>query len=210
MSFDLPRVYPITDKRMAGKETHLSILKELVLGGATLVQIRDKQTGVRDLLPDLLRCVRFARKHRVRLIIDDRCDLALVCGAAGVHLGREDLPPLAARRVLGPRSIIGYSTHSLSEVRDSAGLPVDYLGFGPVYPTHTKQHADPATGLPALRRACRASSFPVVAIGGIGAKQIPEMLGAGAQSVAVISALMKSRDPAREMERLLRIATGTG
>ncbi len=204
MPFSLPRVYPITDKRIAHARTHLSILKELVRGGATLVQIRDKDTPARDLLPDLRRCVEFARERRVLLLINDRCDLALCSGADGVHLGQDDLPPAAARRLLGAARVIGYSTHSVAQARAAAPLPVQYIGFGPVYGSSTKPGANPVTGLRSLRRACAIVDKPVVAIGGIGLEQLREVLDCGAHSVAAISALMGSGSIAREMEKFIR------
>jgi thiamine-phosphate pyrophosphorylase len=203
MTFVLPPIYPITDKELARRTTHLSILRELVRGGATLVQIRDKSTPIHELLRDLRQCVDFARAKHVMLIINDRCDLALSCGAMGVHLGQEDLPPAAARSILGPKRIIGLSTHSTADVRESSGLPIQYIGLGPVYETSTKKDALPTVGLKRLARACASSLKPVVAIGGIGLEQITEVLNAGAASAAVISALMKAKDLAREMERFL-------
>jgi thiamine-phosphate diphosphorylase len=202
----LPRIYPITDKAMAGKANHLSILKELVRGGARLVQIRDKYTPLPDLLADLLRCAEFAEKHGVLLIVNDRCDLALTSGASGVHLGQTDLPPEAARKVLGPGKIIGYSTHSIRQVKLALGLPIDYLGFGPVYATSSKLDTSPVVGLDRLARACRESAKPVVAIGGISPARVAQVLEAGAASAAVISALMKAENLARRMEELLEKA----
>jgi len=208
MRFTLPPVYPVTDKKLANRTSHLSILKELVRGGARLVQLRDKNTPLPELLPDLRRCVEFAAGKGVLLIVNDRCDLALSAGAAGVHLGQEDLPPEAARAILGSRKIIGFSAHSLAQVRNSRSLPIQYIGFGPVYATSTKPDAEAAVGLRALARACRESSVPVAAIGGIGLERVREVLQAGAASVAVISALMQAEDIARQMERFLEIATG--
>jgi len=206
MTLTLPPIYPITDKTLARRTSHLSILKELVRGGARFVQIRDKSTPVRDLLLDLNRCVEFARKNGVTLIVNDRCDLVLSCRAMGVHLGQDDLPPPAARAVLGRDAIIGYSTHSLGQVRKSLDWPVQYIGFGPVYGTATKKNALPAVGVRRLAHACRVSSVPVVAIGGIGLKQVREVLNAGAAGGAVISALMTVKDLARQMELFLEEA----
>ena len=203
MPFTLPRVYPITDKKLAHKTSHLSILKELIRGGAQLVQVRDKSTPVQELLQDLLRCVEFAEKKGATLIVDDRCDLVLGSGAMGVHLGQEDLPPLAARTILGPEAIIGLSTHSFVQIKESAGLPIQYIGFGPVYATNTKKDSNPVVGVRRLARACRISAVPVVAIGGIDLGQIREVLEMGAASAAVISALMKAGNLARQMERFL-------
>jgi thiamine-phosphate pyrophosphorylase len=208
MKFTLPPVYPITDKKLARKATHLSILKELARGGAQLVQIRDKSTPVGELLRDLRRCVEFARKKGVALILNDRCDLVLSCGATGVHLGQDDLPPSAARVILEETHIIGFSTHSLAQVRYACHMPVQYIGFGPVYGTATKPDASPAVGLRRLANACKASSVPVVAIGGIGLEQVGQVLRAGAASAAVISGLMTATDLARQMERFLEKARG--
>jgi thiamine-phosphate pyrophosphorylase len=202
-------IYPITDKKLARRESHLSILKELVRGGAQIVQIRDKSTPMRELLRDLFRCVEFASKNCVTLIVNDRCDIALSCGAMGVHLGQDDLPPDAARAILGRKKYIGLSAHSLAQVHNARNMPVQYIGFGPVYPTSTKEDAAPAVGLPQLAEACRISSVPVVAIGGIALKQVREVLQTGARSAAVISALMKARSIAHQMERFLEEARGT-
>jgi thiamine-phosphate pyrophosphorylase len=183
-------------------------VKELVRGGAQWVQVRDKTTPLPELLQDLKRCVDFAASMGIALIVNDRCDVALSAAAAGVHLGQEDLPPEAARAILGPERIIGLSAHSLDQVRKSRDLPIQYIGFGPVYATSTKVDAQPAVGLRELARACKASPVPVAAIGGIGLEKVREVLHAGAASVVVISALMAAKDLAREMERFLEKATG--
>jgi thiamine-phosphate pyrophosphorylase len=178
-----------------------------VRGGAQLIQIRDKSTPLRDLLSDLRQCVEFAASKGVTLIVNDRCDLVLTSGAMGVHLGQEDLPPEAARAILGREKIIGFSTHSSEQVKRSLHLPVQYIGYGPVYATSTKENPSPVIGLRQLARACKISSVPVVAIGGIGLEQVCEVLKTGAASVAVISALMKATNLARQMQRFLEKAT---
>lgn len=210
MDIRLPPVYPITDKLLSGKPTHLAILKELARGGATWVQIRDKITPDRQLAADLVRCAEFAAARGVCLIVDDRCDLALVSGAAGVHLGQTDLPPEGARRILGGRRIIGFSTHTPAQVHAARRMPVDYLGFGPVFGTTTKKNAERPVGLEGLKKACRMADKPVVAIGGIGPGRIRAVLDAGASSAAVISALMGAPDIARRMEELLQEAMAKG
>jgi thiamine-phosphate pyrophosphorylase len=206
MQFSLPLIYPITDKKLAHRTSHLSILKELVSGGAEFVQIRDASTPIRELMRDIIECAEFASKKGVTLIINNRCDLVLGSGAMGVHLGQEDLPPEAARSILGSNKIIGFSAHSIDQVRKSSTLPIQYVGFGPIYPTLTKEDAAPAVGLRLLSAACRTSSVPVVAIGGIGLDQVGEVLKAGAASAAVISALMGAKDIARRMNRFLETA----
>jgi thiamine-phosphate pyrophosphorylase len=208
MEFTLPPIYPITDKKLAHRTSHLSILRELVRGGARFVQVRDKTTPIQELLPDLLQCAEFAAKKGVTLIVDDRCDLVLYSKATGVHLGQQDLPPAAARAVLGSEKIIGFSTHTLSEVRRSVRLPIQYIGFGPIYATSTKKDPAPAVGLKRLAMACKISAVPVVAIGGIGLEHVREVLVAGAESVAVISALMRAKNIALQMERFLDESRG--
>jgi thiamine-phosphate pyrophosphorylase len=206
MRFTIPPVYPITDKRLAKKSSHLQIVRELIRGGATLIQIRDKDTPVREFLVDLRRCVEYASRFKVPIIVNDRCDLALLSGADGVHLGQDDLPPTAARKILGNSALLGFSTHSLLHVRQSNHLSIQYIGFGPVFATSTKPDPFPVVGLPSLQKACRLSANPVVAIGGIGIEQIRPVLEAGAASAAVISALMQARSIAHGMEQLLQAA----
>ena len=206
MKLPLPPVYPITDKRLSGLSSHFQILRELVRGGATLVQIRDKGTPLDELLTDLRRCVDLARERGVTLIVNDRCDLALCCGAHGVHLGQDDLPAEAARALMGRGRIIGLSTHNLRQVHASAPLAIDYIGYGPVYATSTKEAASPVVGVRRLRAACGAAVWPVVAIGGIKAGRIREVLDAGATSAAVISTAMAGGRIARNMEALLNEA----
>jgi thiamine-phosphate pyrophosphorylase len=206
MPFTLPSIYPITDKKLAHRPSHLCILTELIRGGAQLVQIRDTATPIRELSRDLVECAEFALKKGVTLIVNNRCDLVLSSGATGVHLGQNDLPPEAARAILGQKKIIGFSAHSIEQVRKSSNLPIQYIGFGPIYPTLTKRDAAPAVGLRRLSGACRTSAVPVVAIGGIGLDQVREVLDAGAASAAVISALMGAKDLARQMHRFLEAA----
>lgn len=206
MRFHLPPIYPITDKQLARSSSHLRLLKELVRGGATLVQIRDKHTPPRELLQDLRRCCEFAHKAGITLLVNDRCDLVLSSGAAGVHLGQEDLPPESARAILGKGRMIGFSTHSLRQVRESLAMPIQYIGFGPVYRTATKIRADREVGLRQLTQACTLSSVPVVAIGGIDRDRIRAVLEAGAASAAIIAALMTARSIARQMEQCLAAA----
>jgi thiamine-phosphate pyrophosphorylase len=206
MKFELPCIYPITDKLLARKNSHLAILKELRRGGARFVQIRDKDTPPRELICDLERCRQYAETHGMTLVLNDRCDLALSAGLMGVHLGQNDLPPESARALLGKKRIIGYSTHSLAQARLSRNLPVNYIGFGPVYATATKVNAGCAAGLKNLARVCKTVTAPVVAIGGIGLAEIRPVLGAGAASAAVISAIMTAGNIAKQTELFFEAA----
>ena len=206
MIFELPRIYPITDKRLARKSSNFAILKEIIRGGARFVQIRDKDTPARELLRDLEKCRQYAETHKTTLILNDRSDLVLSADLMGVHLGQDDIPPESARALIGKKRIIGYSTHTLSQARQSRVMPVDYIGFGPVYATGTKANAGSAAGLKKLAQVCRAVSTPVVAIGGIGLEEIRPVLETGAASAAVISAIMTAESIAKQTELFLETA----
>jgi thiamine-phosphate pyrophosphorylase len=131
-----------------------------------------------------------AARHGVQLIINDRVDIALAVGAAGVHLGQDDLAPDIARRLLGDNAIIGYSTHSVAQALAAASLPIDYLAIGPVFGTNTKENPDPVVGLDGLRAVRSAiPNLPLVAIGGITPANTSDVLQAGADSAAMISGL---------------------
>jgi thiamine-phosphate pyrophosphorylase len=134
-----------------------------------------------------------AQQSGVRLIINDRVDIALAVGAAGVHLGQDDMPPEAARKLLGPQAIIGYSTHNVDQAIDAVRLPIDYLAIGPIFSTTTKSDTAAVLGLEGLRAVRQAiGEFPLVAIGGITHANAREVIHAGADSVAVISTLLSS------------------
>jgi thiamine-phosphate pyrophosphorylase len=186
----LPRVYPITDVQLSGL-SHAEQVRLLSLGGASLIQLREKRMPALEFYQH----ARAAHRNGVRLIINDRVDIAVAAGAAGVHLGQDDMPPEAARKLLGPHAIIGYSTHNIEQAIDAIQRPIDYLAIGPIFSTTTKSDTAPVLGLEGLRTVRQASgSFPLVAIGGITAANAREVIEAGADSVAVISALLSLPD----------------
>ena len=187
----LPKLYPLTDARLSGL-AHAEQLRRLAAGGATFVQLREKHAGPREFYRAAEEAVAAARALGVVVIVNDRADIALAARADGVHLGQDDLDPAAARRLLGDDFVIGYSTHNLEQARAAARLPIDYVAFGPVFPTLTKANPDPTVGLEELRRVRDAvgPSLPLVAIGGITRGTARAALDAGADSVAVVSALV--------------------
>lgn len=128
------------------------------------------------------------------LIVNDRCDLALAVHADGVHLGQDDLPIADARRLLGPDTLIGLSTHGPEQVREAAALKPDYIGFGPIFSTATKADHDPVVGLDGLRAARGLTTLPMFAIGGITADRVDDIIAAGANGVAVISAILNAEN----------------
>jgi thiamine-phosphate pyrophosphorylase len=190
LRFDLPKVYPITDARLSGL-SHAEQVSRLRAGGAELVQLREKHLSPGDFYGEAEAALLVAREVGVRLIINDRVDIALALRADGVHLGQDDLSPVAARRLLGQRAIIGFSTHNLEQARAAAQLPVDYIAIGPIFGTNSKENPDPPVGLDELARVRAAvGPVPLVAIGGINQENARACLAAGADSVAVIGALL--------------------
>ena len=200
MTFDLPRVYPITDTNLS-RLAHADQVERLIAGGATLIQLRDKHAAPRDFLQQAEAALKIARKHGVRLIINDRVDVALALKANGVHLGQTDIPAEAARDLLGESALIGVSTHNLAQAKLAARMPVDYVAFGPIFKTSTKENPDPIAGLEALR-AVRAiiGDLPLVAIGGITLANAEEAWKAGADAISSIAALVS--DAARIPESM--------
>ena len=197
----LPKLYPITDRRLSGL-SHAEQVARLSEGGAGLVQLREKHLSPREYFREAEEAVRVARLCGVRLIINDRVDIALALGADGVHLGQDDLNPVAARRLLGADAIIGFSTHSVEQAREAAHLPVNYIAIGPIYPTSTKENPEPVIGLDALRRVRQVTTpLQLVAIGGINLANARETLAAGADTLAVIGHLLVPPDPSQIARR---------
>ena len=187
--FRLPPVYPITDTQISGL-SHAEQVALFADSGATLVQLREKRAPALQFYEEAKAALAVAADCGVQLIINDRVDIALAVGAAGVHLGQDDLAPDVARRLLGNDAVIGYSTHSVAQAMEAARLPIDYLAIGPIFGTSTKENPDPVVGLEGLRAVRSAiPNLPLVAIGGITPANTSEVLHAGADSAAMISGL---------------------
>jgi thiamine-phosphate diphosphorylase len=195
--FSFPnKLYPITDTRLA-MASHVDQVEQLCKGGARFIQLREKQLPPREFLREAEAALAIARRAGAKLVINDRADIALALHADGVHIGQDDIPPEAARKLLGPEAIVGYSTHNLAEARLAAQLPVSYIAIGPIFSTATKANPEPVVGLDGLRRAREVvGEIPLVAIGGIKINQVAGVIAAGADAVAVISALF---EPARSI-----------
>lgn len=203
--FPATKVYPITDVGLTGL-THAEQVARLIRGGATLIQLREKLLPPKDFLEQAKRAIDVAHAEGVRIIINDRVDVALALSADGVHLGQDDMPPAAARSLLGDRALIGFSTHTLPQALSARALPIDYLAIGPIFRTSSKANPEPAVGLADLKRVRDAiGDFPLVAIGGITAKDVHNTLKAGATCVAVIGAVLANPlDITAAMETLIR------
>ena len=202
-SLQLPRVYALTDVQLSGL-SHAEQVELLNLGGASLIQLREKHEPALEFYEQARAAVAVAERSGVQLIINDRVDVAVAAGAHGVHLGQDDLPPVAARRLLGEGAIVGYSTHNVDQALEAVTLPIDYLAIGPIFPTTSKTDTSPVLGLEGLRAVRRAiGEFPLVAIGGITHLNARAAIEAGADSVAVISALVSDPNRITELTRSL-------
>ena len=198
MSFNLPRIYPITDALVSGR-SHAEQIELLAAGGASLVQLREKRASPREFYQAALEAVSTAKRLGVQLIINDRVDIAIAVKADGVHLGQDDLPPDRARSLLGETRIIGFSTHSLEQALAASLMPVDYVAIGPIFQTFTKDRPNPIVGLEVINEVKARLSKPLVAIGGITLQTAPSVIDAGADSVAVIADLLSAGDIAGRM-----------
>ncbi|MGI8670470.1 MAG: thiamine phosphate synthase [Aridibacter sp.] len=186
----LPKIYPITDAGLT-RLLHAEQVKKLIKGGAEFIQLREKHASPIDFFESAQEALEIARKHNVKIIINDRIDIALTLKADGVHLGQDDLPPEKARKILGKRAIIGFSTHNLEQALEAVKKPIDYIAVGPVFATTTKENPDKIVRIEGLKQIRKEiGEFPIVAIGGINYENYQKVLDAGADSVAIISGIL--------------------
>lgn len=209
-SVKLPKIYPITDFRISGIPL-ADQAERLIAGGAKLIQLREKHASPQEFYYAASEAIKIAKIYKVPIIINDRVDIALALEADGVHLGQDDMPPAMARAMLGESAVIGFSTHSLEQARAALKLPVDYIAFGPIFETKTKDGAEAVVGLNGLREIRDAiDDFPLVAIGGINGDNLSSVFGAGADSVAIIGALLTDHtEIVRRMKEFTRRAVNS-
>ena len=203
----LPRLYAIVDvacfvPSLRTTDAIVQYARELVAGGVTLLQYRNKIGSTREML-EHARTIRSALGDRVTLIMNDRADLCLAADCDGVHVGQDDLSPQGARTVIGNGKILGVSTHNLEQLQEADAGPADYIAHGPVFATSSKQNPDPVVELDGIRAARALTKKPLVAIGGITRAYARSVIAAGANSVAVISDLLSA--PAKIGEEYLRL-----
>ncbi len=215
----LSPLYVIVDADVAAKSgwTVPSLARAYLEGGARLLQVRAKGAGSADCLALCEEVVALARAFDASVLVNDRADIAALAGAAGVHVGQEDLGPQAVRRAFPAIGLVGLSTHTVAQIDEAVGQPIDYIAVGPVFPTGTKDTGYVQVGLGLVRRAREASGAaaaavggrprPVVAIGGITLERAPAVIDAGADSVAVISDLLAGGDPAGRVRAYLAALT---
>ena len=171
-----------------------------------MIQLRDKYASPRDFYEAALAAMKVARALKVRIIINDRVDIAVAVRADGVHLGQDDLPPDRARTLLAPTAIVGFSTHNLKQAMEADSTSADYIAFGPVFQTSTKENPDPVVGLEQLAEIKRRVSKPLVAIGGITLERAESVIEAGADSLAVISDLYSTGDISERVASFFRLS----
>jgi thiamine-phosphate pyrophosphorylase len=193
MSLALPPLYAILDPEQTNGRAIEEVLRELLRAGVKMLQLRAKSLAAKDFLA-LAKLVRSeTESHNCRLIVNDRADIAMACNADGVHLGQEDLPLEVGRRLLGNK-IIGISTHDIEQARQAQRGGADYIGFGPIFGTQTKNTGYAARGTDMLKEIRAAVSIPIVAIGGITEHNVSQVWQAGADSAAIISDILRSKD----------------
>lgn len=194
----------ITDESLSGR-SHETLGEAALRGGARLIQLRDKRSDLRRLLAATRTLRAACREAGGLLVVNDRLDVALAAEADGVHLGQEDLPAALARPLLGAGRLLGVSTNRPEEATAAEQAGADYVGAGPAYPTGTKERARPVLGPEGLRAIRAATRLPILAVGGITLERVPEILAAGADGVAVISAIVGTTDVAAATRAFLEV-----
>jgi len=180
----------------------------MLAAGVRLLQYRDKQANARELLERSRDIAEAAAPQGALFFVNDRPDVAHLAGASGVHVGQHDLNPEQARAVIGPEKLVGVSTHNLEQVTAAAATSADYIAVGPVFETQTKANPDPVVGAELIRRARALTDKPIVAIGGITLARAPEIIAAGADSVAVISDILLAADPGEQATKFIAALDG--
>lgn len=206
------RLYVITDEQFGRGRSHLQIAEAAIRGGADVLQLRDKEASGGRLYRVALELRKLTREAKVPFILNDRLDIALAADADGVHVGQEDLPASAARKILGPGKILGVSAETVEEAIRAEGEGADYLGVGPIFEARgTKADAGAPLGLERIAQIRRHCRLPIIAIGGINAENARTVREAGADAAAVISAIVAADDialAARRLKFLLGAAEG--
>lgn len=196
------RLHVLTDTALQARFSHADLARLAIAGGADTIQYRQKQGSTRDMIEIAQQMKGLCREAGIPFIVNDRIDVAMASRADGVHLGQDDFPIPLARKLLGEEAIIGGSAVTLEEAKKCLSEGADYVGFGPVYPTGSKDDAGPVTGLDLLREVVANIPVPIIAIGGVGAENAPEVLEAGARGIAVISAVCCQPDPEKATRAL--------
>jgi thiamine-phosphate pyrophosphorylase len=199
----IPRLYAILDPEQIMDRDADKVLHDLLAGGAKWLQLRVKTLPPSDFLDLAHRARTATRSYNCKLIVNDRVDIALACDADGVHLGQEDLSLAVGRKLLGGK-IIGISTHDLDQAREAEQNGADYIGFGPMFGTSTKDTGYTARGVEMLRKIRAGVNLPIIAIGGINERNVQQVWQAGANSAAIISDILRAENIPAKIARILR------
>ena len=198
-------LYAVTDRAWVGRQTLYEQVESALRGGATCVQLREKELGEEDFLEEAVAVSALCRRYGVPFFVNDSVEIALRCGADGVHVGQEDMAAAKVRERVGEGMMIGVSVHSVEEALEAVRSGADCLGVGAVFSTSTKTDAE-VLPRETLREICAAVDIPVVAIGGIGRKNIRELAGTGVSGVALVSAIFAAEDIEKECRLLRRLS----
>ena len=207
MAFDVStlRLCLVTDRALAGGRSVLDVALAAAQGGATMVQLREKEATTRAFVEEARALKAMLTPLGVRFLVNDRLDVALAVDADGLHVGQDDLPVAEARRLLGPGKIVGLSITELEQARAADAAAADYLGVGPIYRQQTKDDASPPLGVAGLRAIRDLTQKPIVAIGGLTPDNSAPVIAAGADGLAVVSAIVAADDPEAAARRFARL-----
>lgn len=199
-------LYLITDRhQLPAGQTLPEVVELALIGGVRLIQLREKDLTTAELWPLAQKLRNLTKRFSAKLFINDRIDLALACGADGVHLGEHSLPISETRKLLAPNQLIGVSTHSLEDISSATDQAADFLTFSPIYHTQSKASFGPPQGLERLRQACNHTQLPILALGGVKAGHVKELRNNGASGIALISAIISNKDPQAASEQFLHL-----
>jgi thiamine-phosphate pyrophosphorylase len=202
-------LYLVTDRRLCGGKPLEEVIIKAVKGGGAYVQLREKDVSTRFFVEEAKRIKKLLEPYKIPLIINDRVDVALACGAEGLHIGQEDMPYEIVRKLMGPKAIIGLSVETWEDVEESQKLDLSYVGVSPVFSTPTKPDTKDVWGLEGLAKIKAFSRHPLVAIGGINESNAANVIKAGADCLAVVSAICAAADPevaARKLNGIINAA----
>lgn len=197
-------LYLVTDRSLTLGRDLLFIIEEAILGGVTVIQLREKSCSSRKFYDVAKEVSLLTKRYGIPLIINDRLDIALAVEAEGLHIGQSDLPYSVARKIMGPDAIIGLSVESVEDAIDAESLDVDYLGISPIFSTTTKIDTAKPLGFNGIKKIKRVSSHKLVAIGGVNLANTPAMISSGADGVAVVSAICSADSPKEASQKLLK------
>jgi thiamine-phosphate diphosphorylase len=208
MQLVIPRLYAIIDPAQSGGRTPVEVATALLAAGVRLIQLREKHASSGELYVSAQQVGECVHRAAGIFIVNDRADIALAVDADGVHVGQDDLPVDSARMLVGSDKLVGYSTHDLEQVKAADRSTADYIAFGPIFPTASKENPDAVVGLAGLVEARKATRKPLVAIGGSTLESARAVIAAGADSVAVIRGLVGAPDIRKRAEEFLRQVSG--